>query len=94
MYVNDIKSGICDSSVQPQIIKETAATAFVDGKNGLGPVVGNFCMDTAIKKAKDAGVGWVVAKGSNHYGIAGWYSLTAIQNGLIVSSLQEIKALK
>jgi LDH2 family malate/lactate/ureidoglycolate dehydrogenase len=37
----------------------------------LGPVVGNFCMDIAIKKAKEFGIGMVVARRSNHYGIAG-----------------------
>lgn len=35
----------------------------MDGKNLLGPVVGNFCMDVAIKKARQLGVGWVAAKG-------------------------------
>lgn len=29
----------------------------------LGPVVGKFCIDLAIKKAKEAGIGWVSAKG-------------------------------
>ena len=67
------------------ILKESAATAWVDGQNGIGPVVGNFCMDLAIKKAKECGVGWVVAKGSNHYGIAGWYSMKAVEQHLIVS---------
>lgn len=47
----------------PKILKEHAASAWVDGNNLLGPVVGNFCMDLAIKKAKETGVGWVVAKG-------------------------------
>ena len=28
-----------------------------------GPFVGKFCMKLAIQKAKDVGVGWVVAKG-------------------------------
>ena len=28
-----------------------------------GAVVGPFCMDLAIAKAKEAGIGWVVAKG-------------------------------
>ena len=50
----------------PVIVKDSAATSFVDGRNVLGPVVGNFCMDIAIKKAKEAGVGWVVAKGMLH----------------------------
>lgn len=47
----------------PEIIKETAVTALVDGKNILGVVVGNYCMDLAIKKAKESGIGWVIAKG-------------------------------
>ena len=29
-------------------------------------VVGNFCNDLAIKKAQEAGIGWVVCGGKNH----------------------------
>ncbi|VDL77360.1 unnamed protein product [Nippostrongylus brasiliensis] len=43
-------------------------------------------MDLAIKKAKDTGVGWVVAKGSNHYGICGWYVLKAMEQGMMAMS--------
>ena len=32
-----------------------------------GPVVGKFCMDLAIEKAKNVGIGWVVAKGTFVY---------------------------
>ncbi|WAR24442.1 YJMC-like protein, partial [Mya arenaria] len=55
MYVHDIQSGITVSDAEPKIVKETAATAFVNGNNVLGPVVGNLCMQTAIKKAKESG---------------------------------------
>nr|CRZ23024.1 Bm6087 [Brugia malayi] len=83
MYVRDIQEGICMKDGVPKILKENAASAWVDGNNLLGPVVGNFCMDIAIRKAKEAGVGWVVAKGSNHFGIAGWYSIRAMNEGLL-----------
>ncbi|CAJ0606440.1 unnamed protein product [Cylicocyclus nassatus] len=83
MYVKDVEKKVCKAEGEPKILKERAASAWVDGDNLLGPVVGNFCMDLAIKKAKDAGVGWVVAKGSNHYGIAGWYVMRAMQEGVI-----------
>lgn len=63
IYLNDIKAKVCNQNVKPKILKETAATAWVDGQNGLGPVVGNFCMDLCIRKAKESGIGWVVAKG-------------------------------
>lgn len=61
--MKDIESGITVSNVEPAILKETAATAHVDGKNVLGPVVGNFSMAIALKKSKDVGIGFVVAKG-------------------------------
>ncbi|XP_069018761.1 uncharacterized oxidoreductase YjmC-like isoform X1 [Embiotoca jacksoni] len=83
MYVKDIKSGICAKDGEPVVDKESLATALVDGKNLLGPVVGNFCMNLAIKKAKEAGIGWVVAHGSNHYGIAGYYAMQALQENMI-----------
>uniref|UniRef100_A0A667YX37 Uncharacterized oxidoreductase YjmC-like n=1 Tax=Myripristis murdjan TaxID=586833 RepID=A0A667YX37_9TELE len=83
MYVKDIKTGICAKDGEPVIEKESAATALVDGKNLLGPVVGNFCMDLAIKKAKEVGIGWVVAHGSNHYGIAGYYAMQALKENMI-----------
>lgn len=63
MYVKDIESGITVSDMEPVIVKETAATALVNGKNTLGPVVGKLSMQTAIEKAKQVGVGWVAANG-------------------------------
>ncbi|XP_053741972.1 uncharacterized oxidoreductase YjmC-like [Synchiropus splendidus] len=83
MYVKDIKSGICAKDGEPVVVKESVATALVDGKNLLGPVVGNYCMNLAIQKAKEAGIGWVVARGSNHYGIAGYYAMQALKENMI-----------
>ncbi|XP_041652060.1 uncharacterized oxidoreductase YjmC-like [Cheilinus undulatus] len=83
MYVKDIQSGICAKDGEPMVKKESAATALVDGKNLLGPVVGNFCMNLAIKKAKEVGIGWVVAYGSNHFGIAGYYAMQALKENMI-----------
>lgn len=56
---------MCFANAEPKILKESAATAWVDGCNGLGPVIGTFCMDLAIKKAKESGVGVVTTKGDD-----------------------------
>ncbi|PVD29460.1 hypothetical protein C0Q70_08711 [Pomacea canaliculata] len=53
------------------------------GLNRIGAVVATFAMDLAIRKAKDVGIGWVSVRGSGHFGIAGWYSLRAMEQGLI-----------
>lgn len=83
MYIRDLQSKITVCDTEPKILKETAATAFVDGSNLLGAVIGNFCMDLAIKKAKEVGIGWVVCKGSTHYGYAGHYSNRAVDQGFL-----------
>ena len=86
MYINDLHKNSTDGNVIPTILNETPATAWVDGNNGLGAVVGNFCMDLAIQKAKTVGVGVVAAKRSNHYGIAAWYTLRAINLGMSITN--------
>ncbi|XP_069681977.1 uncharacterized oxidoreductase YjmC-like isoform X2 [Periplaneta americana] len=83
LYIRDVKKKLCDPDAKPFILKETPSTAWVDGKGGFGPVVGNFCMELAIQKAKNVGVGWVAANHSNHFGIAGWYSRLALQHGML-----------
>ncbi|VDO63219.1 unnamed protein product [Heligmosomoides polygyrus] len=85
MYVRDCAKKVCKLDGSPTVLKR-AGTAWVDGHSLLGPVVGNFCMDLAVKKAKEAGVGWVVARGSNHYGICGWYVMKAMEKGMIAMS--------
>lgn len=67
MYVRDVQSGMTASDKEPEILKDTVATALVDGNNLLGPVVGKMCIDLAIEKAKNVGIGMVVAKGRGLY---------------------------
>lgn len=94
MYVNDLKSKTTISDREPTIICEKTATAYVNGENLLGPVVGNFAMQLAIQKARDSGVGMVTAKGSNHYGIAGWYSMQASDIGMLGMSFTNTSPLQ
>lgn len=71
IYFDRIKNGILHPYKPMDILKETSTTALVDGNMGLGLYIGPACMELAIKKAKEHGIGFVVAKNSTHYGIAG-----------------------
>ena len=70
-----------------QITHETPSTAVVDGDLGLGLVVGPKAMNIAIEKAKSVGTGWVAVKNSNHYGIAGYHAMMALEADCIGISL-------
>ena len=65
------------------ITHETPSTAVVDGDKGLGLVVAPAAMQIAIDKAKNAGTGWVSVKNSNHFGIAGFHAMMALENDMI-----------
>lgn len=83
MYVKDIENRITDPTARPQIVTDFQAIALVDGKNALGQVVGKYCMELAVEKAKKFGIGMVAARGSNHFGICGYYTMMAMKQGLI-----------
>jgi LDH2 family malate/lactate/ureidoglycolate dehydrogenase len=65
------------------IVHETPTTATVDGDAGLGLVVAPFAMRLAIEKAEKYGSGWVSVRNSNHFGIAGYHSLLAVEKEMI-----------
>lgn len=66
-----------------RIIHETATTATVDGDAGLGLVVAPFAMQIALEKAEKYGSGWVAVRNSNHFGIAGYHALMAVEKDMI-----------
>lgn len=70
-----------------KIVHETPTTATVDGDAGLGLVVAPFAMQVAIEKAEKYGTGWVAVKNSNHFGIAGYHALMAVERDMIGISM-------
>lgn len=70
-----------------KVVHETPSTAVVDGDAGLGLVVGPKAMDIAMNKAKEVGTGWVSVRNSNHFGIAGYHSMLALQEDMIGISM-------
>lgn len=72
-------------NAQPDVklVHETPGTGVVDGDKGLGLVVAPKAMEVAIEKAKNVGTGWVAVKNSNHFGIAGYHAMMALENDMI-----------
>lgn len=65
------------------IIHQTPSTAVVDGDSGLGLVIAPRAMQIAIDKAKQVGTGWVSVQNSNHFGIAGYHAMMALEEDMI-----------
>lgn len=83
MYYDRVKDGIYEVNTKIDVIKDGPTTALWDGNCGMGHVIAYKAMKTAIEKAKKYGLGAVAVRNSTHFGIAGYYSLMAIQEGMI-----------
>jgi len=66
-----------------KVVHETPSTGVVDGDAGLGLVVAPEAMKLAIRKAREVGSGWVSVKNSNHFGIAGYHALMAVEQDMV-----------
>ncbi len=86
-YVRLWEKGRINATPNVRVTYETPSTAVVDGDSGLGLVVAPFAMKVAIEKAKNVGTGWVSVKNSNHYGIAGYHAMMALEHDMIGISL-------
>ncbi len=82
-YIRMLRSGRINARARPVILHEGISTLSLDGDNGLGPVVASKAMGMAISKARAAGTGWVAVQNSNHFGIAGYYSMMALSHEMI-----------
>jgi LDH2 family malate/lactate/ureidoglycolate dehydrogenase len=83
LYVGWLKSGRVKARPNIRVIERSAATALVDGDDGIGHLVMTFAMNLAIELARGSGIGWVGARNSNHAGAAGIYPEMAVAHGMV-----------
>lgn len=86
-YHKGIHSGMIRPDAKPEIVCETPVSAVIDGHEGMGQVISCRAMELAVEKARRSGIGMVTVRNSNHYGIAGYYSKMACDEGLIGISM-------
>ena len=92
-YVRLWEAQRVNAKPQIKIVYETPSTAVVDGDSGLGLVVAPFAMQVAIDKAKNVGTGWVSVRNSNHFGIAGYHAMMALEHDMIGMAMTNASAL-
>jgi len=81
--IRALKRGTIIANAKVGVVRETPATALIDGGHGLGHHVAMRAMRLAIEKAKKQGIGAVGVHNSNHFGIAGYYAEMAVREWLI-----------
>ncbi len=75
------------------ILHQTPSTAVLDADQALGLVSAPYAMQVAIEKAAAVGTGWVSVQNSNHFGIAGYHALMAVEKDMIGIAMTNASAL-
>ncbi len=82
-YFDMLSVGRINPRPQIKVVRSTPSTATIDGDNGLGLVVGPHANRIAMDMAEKCGSGWVSVCNTNHFGIASYYVLEALERDLI-----------
>jgi LDH2 family malate/lactate/ureidoglycolate dehydrogenase len=91
-YVSRIRGGKLKAKPNYEIVRETETTVLYDADNGLGHPVGKLAMQAVIEKARKHGSAFGAVRNSNHYGIAGYYAMLALEHDMIgMASTNSVK---
>ena len=82
-YVRRLRGGGVNATPSITVNRTGAGTALVDGDNGMGHLVMSRAAQTAVELARDAGVGWVGVRRSNHAGPASLYASIPLASGMV-----------
>lgn len=82
-YGSRLRKGLINPLSPMTVLKETPTSLAIDGNNGLGHPLGHKTMLRCIEKAEVSGLAMATVRGSNHYGIAGYYAMLALPHDMI-----------
>jgi len=82
-YLARLKDGGCNPRARVEVARESAATALIDGDNGLGHLAMTAARELAMQKARESGIGWVGVRRGNHAGPLALYVRPQAERGMI-----------
>jgi len=82
-YLDKWQQGQIDPTAELELVSETATTRVFAGHRSVGHYSSRRAMDTAIEKARSAGLGSAVVRNSTHNGAISAYTIQAARAGLL-----------
>lgn len=82
-YVNKLAGGGFKAKPNIKIVSGKPSMLVMDADNSMGAVAGTKAMALCIKKAKRTGIACAAVKKGNHFGIAAFYSMMALEHNMI-----------
>jgi len=92
-YIRSVELGLIIPGNQETIVRETATSLVVDANAGMGFPVSKRTMEKVIAKADACGMAWASVRNSNHFGIAGYYAMMALEHDMLGVCMTNTSAL-
>lgn len=83
VYCQRIKGGGTSLTQPIEIVKETPATALMDGAARLGQVVAVKAIELAMAKAKEVGAAVVAVRNGSHLGACAYFPMLALKEDMV-----------
>jgi LDH2 family malate/lactate/ureidoglycolate dehydrogenase len=83
VYVEQLRSGDMNARAKGRIVSENQACLVFDAENGIGQVAAAQCCDHAVRLSRAFGLGFVVARNSNHFGAAAYWGARMADQGQV-----------
>jgi LDH2 family malate/lactate/ureidoglycolate dehydrogenase len=83
VYVERIRKGVMSAKTNLTVVREKASTALIDCHNSIGHIGAARAMQMAIEKARQTGMAFTAVTHSNHYGMAAYWAMMALPEGMI-----------
>ena len=82
-YVNGLRTGLMQPDAPAEAISDTPTSILVHAHGAMGAPVSARTMRAVIAKAKVTGAAFGCVRDSNHFGIAGYYAMMALEHSMI-----------
>lgn len=92
-YIRGLDSRQMIPGVRETVFRETPVSIVADANGGMGFPVSFRTMSKVIEKADRTGLAWGCVRNSNHFGIAGFYSMMALEHDMIGVAMTNTAAL-
>lgn len=88
--MRNFRIGSLSTEARPEVIGEGPAWALIDGHYAMPMVTSCLAMNTAIEKARTAGIAYAGVTHSSHFGAAGYYATMALRSDMIGMSMTNV----
>ena len=92
-YVNGLKIRLMIPDAPVEVVVDTPSSIVIDAHGAMGAPVSVRAMESVLNKAKTNGAAFGCVRDSNHFGIAGYYAMMALDEDMIGIAMSNTAAL-